>query len=217
MNVSVVIPTYNSGPLVVEAVRSVLAQSRPAAEIIVIDDGSTDDTRERLADFASQIRYIHQPNQGVAAARNHGVRAASCEWVAFLDADDVWHPRKLEYQLVALEARPDLVLLGTATLDWPVCSWPADALNGPRQPIQVEWKRLLVKNYFTTSSVMVRRSILEQAGPFDTTLQGPEDYDLWLRIAELGPVANLPLPLTGYRAVSGSLSRQAARMERDMR
>src|SRR6185437_11144924 len=94
--VSVVIPTYNSGPLVTEAVESVLAQTLPAAEVLVVDDGSTDDTPERLAAYGERIRYLPQANQGVAAARNRGIREATGDLIAFLDADDVWHPRKLE-------------------------------------------------------------------------------------------------------------------------
>src|SRR5436305_5180727 len=97
--VSVVIPTYNCGGLVAEAVGSVLAQSRLPAEIIVVDDGSRDDTRERLAPFGDRIRYVCQANQGVSAARNLGVQHARGEVIAFLDADDIWHPRRLELQL----------------------------------------------------------------------------------------------------------------------
>src|SRR5712675_1199611 len=98
MRVSVIIPTYNSGRLVVEAVESALAQTLAPAEILVVDDGSTDDTRDRLAKFGPPVSYIHQENQGVAAARNRGIRAATGDLVAFLDADDVWHPKKLERQ-----------------------------------------------------------------------------------------------------------------------
>src|SRR5262245_35430521 len=99
--VSVVIPTYNSGRLVVEAVESVLAQTTRVAETVVVDDGSTDDTRQRLGRYAGSVRYVGQPNQGVSAARNRGVSEASQDFVAFLDADDVWHPRKIELQMAA--------------------------------------------------------------------------------------------------------------------
>src|SRR5271156_2034659 len=97
--VSVIIPTYNYGRFVTEAVDSVLAQSYTDHEVIVVDDGSVDDTPERMQPYAERVRYLRQPNQGPSAARNNGIEAARGEYVAFLDADDLWHPRKLEAQL----------------------------------------------------------------------------------------------------------------------
>lgn len=216
MRVSVVIPSYNSGRFVTEAVDSVLAQRRPAAEVLVVDDGSTDDTRQRLAGYGAPVRYLYQENQGVSAARNLGVRAASGDLIAFLDADDVWHRRKLEEQLAVLGRRPDIALLGSDTFAWPAGQTPIVDEEPGGAVETVPWRRLAVKNYFTTSSIVVRRSALERAGPFDPKLQGPEDYDLWLRVAESAPVANLRLPLTGYRAPAGSLSKQADTMSRGM-
>src|SRR5438876_789956 len=123
--VSVVIPTFNKGCLVAEAVESVLAQTLLPAEIIVVDDGSRDDTRERLAAYRERIQYAFQENRGVSAARNHGVRRATSDLIAFLDSDDVWHPRKLEIQVEALAQNPGLGLLGTASFDWPAPMFPA--------------------------------------------------------------------------------------------
>jgi glycosyltransferase involved in cell wall biosynthesis len=211
--VSVIIPTYNSAALVTAAVESALAQTLQPSEVIVIDDGSTDDTRQRLSNH--RVRYLHQPNQGVAAARNLGLREASGDLIAFLDADDVWHPRKLELQIAAIEANPDVVLLGTSVFDWPVERFANIDQAGVVTP--TPWRKLAIKNRLVTSSVVLRRSALAQAGEFDTALQGPEDHDLWLRIAETGVVATLNLPLTGYRQVEGSLSRQATTMRAGMR
>ena len=211
--VGVVIPTFNSGHLVTEAIDSVLRQSVVPAEIIVVDDGSKDDTRERVARYGQQIRYLYHQNQGVSATRNRGVQEAGCEYIAFLDADDVWHPKKLELQLAALSREPGLGLLGTRTLNWPAARFAELAdLAGERLEV-VPWERLVVKNCFVTSSILTPRRILRQVGLFDTGLQGPEDYDLWLRVAEVSRVANLDLPLTGYREVPSSLSKQAAQME----
>jgi glycosyltransferase involved in cell wall biosynthesis len=211
--VSVIIPTFNSALLVTQAVDRALAQTTPPAEVIVIDDGSTDDTRQRLAAYRDRILYLYQPNQGVAAARNRGLKRATGQFVAFLDADDLWHARKLELQLEVMASHPELALLGTGRCD------PKD-LDRPLAAGSVRtiaWRDLAVKNYLTASSVLVRRSVLEQVGEFDTSLQGPEDYDLWLRFAEIAPVAILDQTLTGYRDVPGSLSRQAQSMGDGMR
>jgi glycosyltransferase involved in cell wall biosynthesis len=216
-SVSVIIPTYNSGHLVTEAVDSVLAQTAVPAEIIVVDDGSRDDTRALLAPYGDRIRYVFQENQGVSAARNNGLRRASCELVAFLDADDVWHPRKIEFQTRVLAMRPELGLLGTAVFDWPVPVLPAAFPPAPDRVALVPWRKLVVKNYFTTSSVVVRRDVVEKVGAFDRQMQGPEDHDFWLRAAEVAAVANLQVPLTGYRTVPGSLSKRAATMQAGMR
>jgi glycosyltransferase involved in cell wall biosynthesis len=214
MRVSVVIPTYNSGRLVVEAIASALAQTHQPAEVIVVDDGSTDDTRARMAAFESPVRYVYQENQGVAAARNRGIREATGEFVAFLDADDVWHPRKLEIQLECLRRNPELGLVGTSTVDWPNEPFPSGERFANPEPALVRLKDLVVRNQFVTSSVLVRRPVLDRIGEFDRALHGPEDYDLWLRVAQATAVANLPLPLTGYRDVPASLGKQAVTMER---
>lgn len=211
--VSVVIPTYNSGPLLVEAVESVLAQAVPAAEILVVDDGSTDDTRRRMAAYAGRVTYLHQDNRGVSAARNRGVAEASGEFVAFLDGDDVWHPRKLELQMAAFAAAPGLGMIGTGCFAWPSPEMPGvDDAPGAVAPTPVPWRRLVVRNAFATSSVVVRRAVLDAVGEFDTALQGPEDFDFWIRMGEVAELARLERPLTGYRMVQGSLSKQAARM-----
>ncbi|MFL5342203.1 MAG: glycosyltransferase family 2 protein [Gemmataceae bacterium] len=213
MRVSVIIPAYNSGLLVVEAVASALAQSHAPAEVIVIDDGSTDDTHARVTAFGPPVRYIRQRNQGVAAARNAGLGVASGEVIAFLDADDVWHPRKLELQVECLRRDLQIALLGTGTVDWPRERFPNDGLVRSGRPVRVRFEDLVVRNQFVTSSVVVRKDALRCVGEFDPLLQGPEDFDLWLRVARVRAVANLSLPLTGYRNVPGSLGKQAATME----
>ncbi|MBA4067329.1 MAG: glycosyl transferase family 2 [Isosphaera sp.] len=213
--VSVVVPTYNCGRYVVEAVESVLAQTRPAAEVLVVDDGSTDDTPGRLARFAAPVRVIRKENGGVSTARNRGVEEATGDLVAFLDADDAWHPRKLEVQLAALAARPDLGLLGTGVYDWP---GPHPDLPDAAPAVgDVRADDLIVRNCMVTSTVVARAEVLRAAGPFDPNLRGPEDHDLWIRVALRAKVGNLRANLTGYRAATpGSLSKNAAAMEDGM-
>jgi glycosyltransferase involved in cell wall biosynthesis len=208
--VTVVIPTFNGGQLVTEAIDSVLAQTLAPMEIIVVDDGSTDGTRERLIPYAGRVRYLSQENQGVSAARNRGIQEAQGELIAFLDADDVWHPRKIELQMSALTNNPNLGLLGTQVFDWPAPQLPPIHDVSSPSVIRVSWSQLMVKNHFTTSSVLIRRKLWEKTGGFDVGLRSSEDRDLWLRIAEHSLVGNLSLPMTGYRVVTGSLSRQAA-------
>ncbi len=130
--------------------------------------------------------------------------------VAFLDADDVWHPRKLELQARIFAEDPSLGLLGTGAFDWPMAAFPEVGPDQSGPVVPVTWCQLAVKNYLTTSSVVARHEILDEAGPFDTRMQGPEDRDLWLRVAEISRIANLDKPLTGYRKVPGSVSRQSA-------
>src|SRR5437588_6877362 len=138
--VTAVIPTYNYGRFVTQALESVLAQTYANIEIIVVDDGSKDDTREQLASYADRIRYIYQENQSVAAARNTGIRAAAGDLVAFLDADDVWHPQKVELQMFYLADHPEVGLVAVERLAAGDATWPPpNGLAHPRvRPITVE-------------------------------------------------------------------------------
>jgi glycosyltransferase involved in cell wall biosynthesis len=215
--ISVVIPTYNTAPLVVEAIDSALAQTLPPLEIVVVDDGSTDDTEARLASYGGRITYVRQPNAGVSSARNRGLGLARGEFVAFLDADDAWHPRKLELQADRLRADPGLGMLGTRAYLLPLARGATVDVGDERAPLEeVSWERLAVKNYFCASSVTVRRSVLDRVGVFDTALNGNEDRDLWLRIAAVSRAANLPLDLCGSRPLASSLSRKAGPIQENM-
>jgi hypothetical protein len=216
--ISVVIPTYNCAQWIGQALDSVLAQTMAPAEVIVVDDGSKDDTPGVMERYVARgVQYIRQPNSGVAAARNRGIAQSSGELIAFLDADDTWHPRKLEIQVPVLASRPELGLLATALFD-PVETTDPGQIPESRDVAIIAWRKLVVKNYLATSSILARRAAIDSAGevPFDTALQGPEDHDLWIRIAEVAKVGKLDLALTGYRSVPGSLSKQAQKMEAGM-
>lgn len=207
-SVSVIIPTYNSGQMVTQALESVLAQTFPASEIIVVDDGSTDDSSRSLQPFLGRIRYISQHNQGASAARNRGIQECQGDLIAFLDADDFWHPRKLELQMHVLSRRPEVGLLGTSTFEWPTSTIPTIDRSPLESTVPMRWEQFVLKTLLYPSTVVTRRSVLQEAGGFDIGLRCSEDRDLWLRIAELSQVAKLDLPLTGYRFVPGSLSQQ---------
>jgi glycosyltransferase involved in cell wall biosynthesis len=210
-SVSVIIPSYNSARYVADAIRSARAQTVPPTQIIVVNDGSTDDTEKVLEAFAGQITVIRQANAGLPSARNAGLRVATGDWIGFLDADDAWHPQKLELQLRTARSDPDVGLIGTATFDFPNELPPS--VDGPGRLERIPLERLLVRNHFTASSVLVRGDVARRVGEFDPPLPNAEDWDYWQRTAEICPVAMLALPLTGYRQVPGSLSRRAFAME----
>jgi glycosyltransferase involved in cell wall biosynthesis len=186
MLVSVVIPTFNCADFLVEAIRSILAQTYEDYEIIVVDDGSTDHTETALRQFATRIRYIRQEPGGPSVARNRGILEARGELVAFLDADDLWRPTKLARQVEYLNHHPEAVLVYTDFTRGPNPGSNNDSrlkAFKPRDPAD-PFHTLLEENFIATPSVVVRREALARSGLFDPTLKGSEDFDLWLRLAK---------------------------------
>lgn len=213
LTVSVVIPTYNYGRFVTEAVDSVLAQTRPADEVVVIDDGSTDDTRERLRPYGDRIRYVYQNNQGLSAARNTGIRTARGDVIGLLDSDDLWHPEKLAWQVGALAGAPELGLVAADTVRDLKQGWPEVGRAAPLPLRAVTLRDLVIRSRFGPSGVLARRQCFAAVGGFDTTLRSAEDRDMWIRIAAKFPIAKLELPLWYYRLHGGNMSAAARRME----
>jgi glycosyltransferase involved in cell wall biosynthesis len=210
--VSVVIPTYNYGHCVAEAIESALGQTYPTVEVIVVDDGSTDDTAARVAAFGQRIRSIRQTNQGLSAARNTGIIAARGAVIALLDADDAFHPRKLELQMGYLAAHPDTGLLGTAAFSAPDRAWPPLPI-APLDAQPIIQGEFVIKSRFAPSSAVIPKRCFDVVGLFDTSLRSVEDRDMWIRLAARFPAAVLPAALTWYRLQPGSMSTNAARME----
>jgi glycosyltransferase involved in cell wall biosynthesis len=211
--VSVVIPSHNYGRFVAAAVDSVLAQRYPHVEVIVVDDGSTDDTPQRLEPYRDRIVSIRQENQGVSAARNTGIRAARGELIALLDADDAWHPRKLELQMRSLAEHPEIGMLGADLFTDSRDCWPVIPDSPPSDLVPLTLDDLVLRTHFAPSSVVIRKSCLEAVGLFDAGLRCVEDRELWIRFAARWPVAKLPLPLLWYRLHPSSLSGKAVQME----
>lgn len=209
--VSVVIPTYNYARYVGDAIDSVLAQTVPPLEVVVIDDGSTDDTPTVLAKYGDRIRAIRQENQGLSAARNAGIREARGEWVAFLDSDDAFHPRKLELQLAALAAHPELKLVATGAFSDEPPTWADIAAAPPVVPVTAG--AIAVRTLFAPSSVLAKRSCFDEVGGFDPALRSVEDREMWVRICAKFPAAVVAAPLTWIRQTPGSMSRHPERME----
>lgn len=209
--VSVVIPTYNYGHCVSEAVDSALAQTYRAVEVIVVDDGSTDDTRQRLSGYGDRIRYVYQPNAGLSAARNTGIRVARGAFVALLDSDDAFHPRKLELQMGYLASHPDVPFLAADHMDGQTCPpWPTVPAAPPVRSVELD--ELVVKARFGPGGVVVRRVCFDQVGMFDESLRSVEDRDMWIRLAARFPIGLMQAPLWWYRSQPGSMSRNAEKM-----
>src|SRR5271169_5995224 len=179
--IAVIIPAYNSAHYLRRCIDSILLQTHPAAEIIVVDDGSRDNTREIVMSYQDSVRYFWRPNGGLSAARNTGVQQTVSTWIAFLDADDRWEPRKLELQVRALDQNPRAVLCYTNKLL--VSPDGLQRVSGVTPPHQL-WPKLRYANPITPSTVMIRRDALDEVGGFDEELRACEDWDLWVR---LGP------------------------------
>jgi glycosyltransferase involved in cell wall biosynthesis len=192
--VSVIIPTYNRGWIVQEAIGSVLDQDFADYELIVVDDGSDDNTPAILAGFDRAITVLHQSNSGVSAARNHGIRAASGQLVAFLDSDDLWLSGKLSTQVKFFKDNPDAVINQTQE------RW---IRNGARVNPKARhhkfsgmiFEHSLVLCLVSPSAVMMKKSLFDRVGFFDEQLPACEDYDLWLRISCRYPVHLIDTPL----------------------
>ena len=195
MQVSVVIPTFNRAELTVRAVESVLSQTRKVDQIIVVDDGSTDDTLHRLAPFQDLTEVVSQPNRGVSAARNRGISLAKHKWIAFLDSDDCWHPEKVAKQIAFHEAYPELLWSHTLE-EWIRNGKKVSQKKHHRKPEGDVFYESLPFCKIAPSAVMIHRTVLEKCGVFDENLPVCEDYDLWLRIAKHYPLGLLHEVLT---------------------
>jgi glycosyltransferase involved in cell wall biosynthesis len=218
--VSLVIATFNHARLLGDAIDSALAQTLGGVDVIVVDDGSTDDTPTVLARYAGRIRVLRQPNRGLAAARNTGLAAARSTYVAFLDADDVMAPAKLAEQVAVLERAPTIgwtycdVLIETVATGAIVRAserfgYAARALEGWLFP------ELIHGNFIPAIAPLVRRTALDAAGGFDERLTALEDWDLWLRLALIAEARYTPAVLVRYRVQPGGMSEDRARMDRN--
>lgn len=199
MLVSVVIPAWNAAEYLREAIESVLAQTYKDLEIIVVDDGSTDDTRQICAHFEPQVKYCYQPNDGThgAGARARAILEAKGEWVALLDQDDRWFPRKIEKQLQALRECPTatVAFTGFHEIDPQGRIVSEPFLGAPSGDV---FHSLLTGNPYRASSALLSRSVLDHCG-LPITDVGAADYDLWLRIAKRSQILVVDECLTEYR------------------
>jgi len=194
-SVSVVIPTFNRSDSLIRALVSVGAQTRPPTEIIVVDDGSIDGTREKVGRDFPEVTLIQQSNSGVSAARNRGIRESASQWIAFLDSDDEWKPEKLAKQLAELARDGNTPLCHTNEI------WMRNGrrVNEGKRHAKAGgriFQRCLPLCVISPSASVIRRSLFDEIGYFDESLPVCEDYDMWLRICARYPVAFVEEPLT---------------------
>jgi len=196
-------------------VESVLDQTCCDHEIILVDDGSNDITKDIISKFRDSIKYIYQENRGPSAARNTGIKAAKGMYLSFLDADDLWMPNKLEVQLTFMERHGNIGLVFSDVEQFNVEGvlhssfltekmYKSDLIS--QIPLREAFVKLVIENFILTSTVMVRRECFKKAGMFDESIKSVEDRDLWLRIAAHFEIACLPLTLCKKRIHDTNIS-----------
>lgn len=215
--VSAVIPVYNGERFVGDAIRSVLEQSYPSVECVVVDDGSTDSTETVVAGFGSQVRFVRQQNAGVAAARNRGIEASGGDHAAFLDADDVWIADKIERQMELLSRDPGLGLVCTGLRVVDTDLRPLSVMRPPSPEDALTNSLLLSPPVVSVAqTALIPRSVLERVGSFDERLSTSADTDLACRIAMSFPIGCIDEPLVLYRQHEEQMHHNADAMEHDM-
>jgi len=207
--VSVIVPVFNCRDYLAGCIESALSQTHQPIEIIAVDDGSTDGSADILASYKLRITVITQANAGPSAARNNGVAHSSGEYLAFLDGDDLWDPRKIEAQLAILKAHPKAVAVycdhRSIDAEDRVLGYTG-ALEHSRASGSILEDLIYGQLIKSPSLVMVRREAFDAVGGFDTFLRYSEDYDLWLRLAARGPILYQVETLASYRVHGGNVS-----------
>lgn len=216
--ISVVIPTFNYGSYIAEAILSAVEQTFPPSEIIVVDDGSSDDTESKVRAFGDAVTYIRQQNSGVGAARNRGVAESTGDLIAFLDADDTWEPTKLEKQIGKFAEDPEIGLVhcGLREFDTDSGETVAEYVTGLEGWVAEEL--VLFENPVICgpgSTTLVKRGIFLRAGGYDTTreMHPSEDWEVSVRLARVCKVGFVPEPLVHYRNHGVNAHLNVSRME----
>ncbi len=206
-----VVPAYNATQTISAALRSAFAQELAPLEVIVVDDGSKDGTADLIAGEFPQVRLVRQENAGPSRARNAACDLAQVEWLAFLDADDVWLPQKLKLQAAALAGAPEIGMCSTSwvrSLSQAPESFPAVPLPTRRY----RWEDILRLNRFQTSTALVRRDLYQRVGGFRPEIDGTEDWDFWMRVSQYTDDLHIELPLVVYRDEQASYSKNSRRV-----
>ncbi len=209
--VSIIIPNYNHARYVGDAIHSVLSQTHPGFEIIVVDDGSTDDSRQVIGEFGEKVRAIYKDNAGLSAARNTGIEAAQGDYIGVLDADDMYEPRFIEILLGCLEEAPDAdgIHCGYRFVDHQ--NQPLPQVEARDVPPGELFQALVDGNFLVPESMFLRRHCYDQAGLFDISLTALEDLDMWLRVSSRFRIISTTEVLTRHRVLPGSMSADPTR------
>ena len=197
--VSVVIPTYNKADYTKKTVDSVLAQTYPNLEVIVVDDGSHDNTVKVVEQYGNRVRLIQKANGGACSARNEGIRNATGEYVAFIDCDDLYYPEKIQRCIDYLEYKPQSGFVYTAVNFIDDHDRIVGIYDHHRSREGDIAGALILGNFICNSTVVVRRSVLQQVGFFDEKVFTPGDWDMWLRFSQVSQAGYIRDPLTKYR------------------
>lgn len=206
--VAVVIPTYNCARYLPSTIESVLAQTYRDLEIIVVDDGSTDDTESELHRYAPNLRYLKCAHKGAAAARNHGINASDCDYIALLDADDWWEPEKIEAQVAELErdGKVGLVYSDMCVHYDDGMTIPSFLQSRPHATGGYVFDKLIQSQFIFPSTVLIRRSCLQQVGLFDESMLSLEDCEFFLRLCYTSKVALVRKSLVHRRQRFGNMT-----------
>jgi glycosyltransferase involved in cell wall biosynthesis len=215
--VSVVIPAYNRAAFIEAAVETVLAQTFTDYEVIIVDDGSQDDTATVCAHLCSRdgrVRYFYQENRGLSAARNFGIREARGEFLAFLDSDDLWEQTKLAKQVAIMETDANVGVVYCDWADFDQSGRRTPGVHPPELGFPTIYENLLYNNVIhgSASAVLIRTECFERVGLFDESLQCLEDWDMWLRIATKYRFAKVPEVLVYLLQHSQQMQRNSQRM-----
>lgn len=206
--VSVIIPMYNCQKFIAETMESVLSQTYKDFEIIAVDDGSTDNTRQIVQSYGSKVRYIYQRNQGVSAARNNAIRESQGEYIALLDHDDLWLPDKLEKQIPLLDSNPNLGLVYSDNYIVDLAGNILGRSFAESKPYQGNvLPQLFMENFIPCLTAVIRKEAFDEAGLFSSEFSIAEEYDLFLRIAEKYEVDFINLPLANFRVHETNVSK----------
>jgi glycosyltransferase involved in cell wall biosynthesis len=211
--VSIITPIYNGKQYISETIKSALAQTYKNFELLLINDGSTDNSAEIIRSYFNDERiiYIEQKNSGVASARNTAIRVAKGKYIGFLDQDDLWHKNKLEEQVAILENDENIALIHSKQ----------DFIDSQGNEINFNWiiggtgdcfADIFIKNKIAVLTVLIRKTILDEIGLFNEQLSGADDYEMWLRVTLRHPIKYLDIPLATYRFHDNNISKNSFKM-----
>lgn len=200
--ISVIIPTFNRKDTLKAAIKSVFAQTLHPDEVIIVDCGSTDGTKEAVYNCNEPIKFLETKTSGASAQRNIGIFNAKGSYIAFLDDDDIWHPEKLKIQMGFLDQHPEISMISAGNI-----RIGGDIkIHRPKWIIGDLYQKLFMKSFISTPSVMVKREVFDKVGGFNENYKRAEDYDLWLRISRYFHLAHTKTPLAWIRKSKNRLS-----------